>query len=105
MKKVKVFGTEIVFDETAPCIVCGNPVLSISMGGPGVCPSCDCGYWRDGSEWDLQRDHIWILKQFRHLRPHVPTFREVNDVAVALAAHGIRVDAWEQACQVHLGVA
>lgn len=31
------------FDATAPCSVCGEPVGSLSMGGPDICPSCDCG--------------------------------------------------------------
>lgn len=25
------------------CNVCGNNYTSASMGGPGICPSCDCG--------------------------------------------------------------
>jgi len=26
-----------------PCIVCGDTNYPLSMGGPGICPSCDCG--------------------------------------------------------------
>lgn len=26
-----------------PCVVCGAVNYSLSMGGPGICPSCDCG--------------------------------------------------------------
>lgn len=26
-----------------PCIVCGKTNYPNSMGGPGICPSCDCG--------------------------------------------------------------
>lgn len=26
-----------------PCIVCGTVGYAMSMGGPGICPSCDCG--------------------------------------------------------------
>ena len=48
MKKVKyntVDGgvVEIEYDETAPCIVCGFPVISASMGGTKLCPWCDMG--------------------------------------------------------------
>ncbi len=36
----------IEYDETAPCIVCGEPVDEASMGGTAICPSCDCGICR-----------------------------------------------------------
>ncbi len=36
----------IEYDETAPCIVCGEPVGEASMGGTVVCPACDCGLCR-----------------------------------------------------------
>lgn len=26
-----------------PCIVCGDTNYSLSMGGPSICPPCDCG--------------------------------------------------------------
>lgn len=40
-------GTKTVeYDETAPCIVCGEPVTEASMGGTAICPSCDCGVCR-----------------------------------------------------------
>lgn len=26
-----------------PCIICGDINYALSMGGPGICPSCDCG--------------------------------------------------------------
>ena len=40
----------VEYDETAPCIVCGLPVGAASMGGTAVCPSCDCGRFRDGEQ-------------------------------------------------------
>ncbi len=40
-------GTKTVeYDETAACIVCGEPVMAASMGGTVVCPWCDCGHCR-----------------------------------------------------------
>lgn len=36
----------IEYDETLPCIVCGEPVGDASMGGTLVCPACDCGKCR-----------------------------------------------------------
>lgn len=26
-----------------PCIICGLTDYNLSMGGPTICPSCDCG--------------------------------------------------------------
>lgn len=37
---------EIEYDETKPCIACGEPVISASMGGTVICPWCDCGKCR-----------------------------------------------------------
>ena len=36
----------IEYDETAPCIICGEPVVEASMGGTDICPACDCGKCR-----------------------------------------------------------
>jgi DNA-directed RNA polymerase subunit RPC12/RpoP len=29
-----------------PCIICGEPVISASMGGSDICPACDLGKCR-----------------------------------------------------------
>ncbi len=40
-------GTKTVeYDENAPCIVCGEPVVEASLGGTVVCAWCDCGKCR-----------------------------------------------------------
>lgn len=39
------------FDPNALCVICGEPVQSLSYGGPKVCPWCDCGYNRNGTRW------------------------------------------------------
>lgn len=91
-----------LFDETAPCCVCGNPVLDVSMGGTSICPHCDCGYDRTGKRYDIAKDYMYILKQYSHLKPYIPTFERVNNVAVALAAHGIRVPEFDMACKMFL---
>ena len=31
------------FDAKRLCIICGEPVGALSMGGADICPSCDCG--------------------------------------------------------------
>lgn len=28
---------------SGPCIVCGKTNYPLSMGGPDICPMCDCG--------------------------------------------------------------
>lgn len=91
-----------LFDETASCCVCGNPVLNVSMGGPDICPHCDCGYDRTGKKYDIAKDYMYILKDYTHLRPYIPTFDQVNRVAVELAAHGIHVKEFDLACKIYL---
>lgn len=46
-------GTKISipYDENAPCKMCGLPVIEASMGGVDLCPSCDCGNYRDGTKF------------------------------------------------------
>jgi len=36
----------VEYDENAPCIVCGEPVIEASVGGTVVCPWCDMGICR-----------------------------------------------------------
>jgi hypothetical protein len=42
---------EVEYDEQSPCRICGEAVLDASVGGTNVCPWCDCGKNRDGTEW------------------------------------------------------
>lgn len=52
-------GEECLFDPSAPCTVCGEPVRTLSMGGPRVCPACDCGVHRDtGQQWTWQESFL-----------------------------------------------
>lgn len=41
----------------ADCRVCGLPVGRGSLGGPDICPTCDIGVYRDGSEIGMT-DHL-----------------------------------------------
>ncbi len=41
----------LAFDSAFPCIYCDAPVGSLSLGGPAVCPMCDCGCHKDGRLW------------------------------------------------------
>ncbi len=45
---------EVEYDENAPCRICGLPVEHASMGGTDVCPWCDCGRYRDGTDINLR---------------------------------------------------
>lgn len=29
--------------QAGPCVVCGRTNYPSSMGGPSICPQCDCG--------------------------------------------------------------
>lgn len=51
MKTATYFTTDrgeiqVEYDENAPCIVCGEPVVAASMGGTAICSWCDCGRCR-----------------------------------------------------------
>ena len=39
-------GRKIEYDENTPCIICGEPVISASIGGTVICPACDLGKCR-----------------------------------------------------------
>ena len=45
---------EVEYNEHAPCRICGLPVVHASMGGTNVCPWCDCGRYRDGTEINVR---------------------------------------------------
>lgn len=44
----------LAFDPERKCIYCEEPVGSLSMGGPALCPACDCGNHGDGNKWTHQ---------------------------------------------------
>lgn len=50
-------GKEIIveYDENTACIICKLPVTEASVGGTGICPWCDAGYNRDGTQWTWQQ--------------------------------------------------
>lgn len=47
MPRVEVFAgfTQKEIDAVwpGPCVICGSTNYALSMGGPTICPSCDCG--------------------------------------------------------------
>ena len=48
LKEDSTYG-EIEYDENAPCVGCGKPVLNASCGGIDICPACDGGEIWNGS--------------------------------------------------------
>jgi len=42
----KLGKKEYEYDDEIPCIICGEPVVSASMGGTVICPWCDTGHCR-----------------------------------------------------------
>lgn len=42
---------DIEYDDEAPCLMCGLPVMGASVGGTAVCSWCDCGFTREGKKW------------------------------------------------------
>ncbi len=69
---------DVEYDPTAPCILCGEPVVSASMGGTVVCPWCDCGTSR-------RKDGLMAPIRFRGSRE----WRESPIHPKALAHYGV----------------
>lgn len=44
----------VVYDETAPCALCGLPVISASVSATAICGWCDCGRPRI-PEWQIRK--------------------------------------------------
>ena len=82
MKTVKyplVGGGERVvkYDENAPCIMCGEPVVAASMGGTVICPWCDCGCCRHcGVRISVLKEEIDGGRSLKELREHMTWHKE-----------------------------
>lgn len=62
--------------QAGPCISCGEVNYPLSMGGPDICPACDCG-------WDLKtrlppmREKIKLLQaEFAKAREEKENLRQ-----------------------------
>jgi hypothetical protein len=55
------------FDPDFLCIYCEQPVSHMSMSGPAVCGSCDCGCHADGSRWTPSEAFALYAKANRRL--------------------------------------
>jgi hypothetical protein len=47
------------FDPSVSCIFCEQPVGALSMGGPLICPACDCGHYRHDYAIERLRGKPW----------------------------------------------
>lgn len=62
----------IEYDENAPCIICGEPVIEASMGGMDICPWCDCGKCRYcGITITVFKKELDGGRSLRELRDHM----------------------------------
>ncbi len=79
------------------CSVCGLPSVRRSMGGPEICPSCDCGCFRNHRKWGLEDAHLVTgddkqREEFRR-RARVaaaPYVVEPSDVALCAAGNALQ---------------
>lgn len=107
IKMTRISDGELVdvpYDPTIACLICGNPVVNASIGGFDICPSCDCGYFRNGKK--IENDpyaSLYIFKRFADMKekiiPKVWSFQEVHTIASLLAARGIHAIWYELSCQ------
>lgn len=46
-----------------PCIICGDTNYLLSLGGPSICPPCDCGIPPEVSK--LRRENASLRAQLK----------------------------------------
>lgn len=63
--------------QLGPCLICGSFGYSMSMGGPGICPKCDCGHF-DAVTVEMQ------AKAMADLRAEIERLRAALDMIVRL---------------------
>ena len=72
-------GKDLVveYDETAPCQICGEPVVEASTSGTVICPWCDTGHCRYcGIRMIVMGEHIDGGSSLRACRHHMNWHRE-----------------------------
>lgn len=66
----------VEYDENAPCIICGEPVIEASVGGTAICPWCDMGKCRYcGMDILVFREEIDGGRSLRKLKEHMAWHR------------------------------
>ena len=70
----------VEYDENAPCIICGEPVMAASMSGTVICPACDAGICRYcGIKIQVLREEIDGGSSRRNLREHMAWHRSQRE--------------------------
>ena len=57
--KMRELERAVGFDPEVACIFCEQPVGALSMGGPLICPACDCGHYRRDYHIERLRGKPW----------------------------------------------
>jgi len=98
-KKPDGTDLEIEYDENAPCIICGEPVIAASMGGTVICPGCDCGKCRYCGmtimvfkpEIDDGRSKEAVLKHMEWHKKHNPELVEKINAGLRIISADLEV--------------
>ena len=86
MKK-DYMGRELI---EGPCSVCGGKNYQLSMGGPSICPTCDCGQSIDPKEYRrLLCKYNDILSHLVSLGPVLVKCRELISIVDSKEARAI----------------
>jgi uncharacterized Zn finger protein (UPF0148 family) len=85
----------VEYDDETPCVSCGEPVVSASMGGTALCPWCDMGKCRYcGMQIMVLKEEIDGGDSKRNLLEHMKWHRERDpDLNSKLLENHRRVEA------------
>ncbi|MDG6969545.1 MAG: hypothetical protein JRN54_00340 [Nitrososphaerota archaeon] len=68
---------EVEYDDEAPCLICGEPIIGASMGGTAICGSCDMGKCRYcGMTIFVMKESVDDGRSKRNLLEHVKWHHE-----------------------------
>ncbi len=71
--------------QPGPCVVCGATNYPPSLGGPNICPSCDCGRPSPVQLRRMREDHQALLRaSVRLTAEHATTMKLLSRIGDAL---------------------
>jgi hypothetical protein len=68
--------------QAGPCVICGATGYELSMGGPTICPSCDCGPLRPSDVRKLREAYEVLLAENARLKERAERAEVERDAAV-----------------------
>lgn len=68
-----------------PCCICGSTNYALSMGGPTICPKCDCGHFDAGT----------VLQQAKVIERLLAALKPFAEIASRLKWDQLRDDCRE----------